>query len=76
MCSRRRRGALTACLDMICVNGLMHTVARVLGQAIALICSPMGKRALTLRLRCRRNLSRTYGIVTLLVGISAGRKRR
>ena len=52
--SRRRRGALTTCLSMICTTGLMHTITGALDHAIVLIRPPTGKRAFRPRLRGTR----------------------
>jgi hypothetical protein len=38
----------------MCIAGLMHTIAGALDQAIVLICSPTGKRALRPRLLWKR----------------------
>ena len=37
LCSRRRRGALAIGLPMMCITGLMHTIAGALDPAILLI---------------------------------------
>jgi len=55
LCSRRRRGALTTGLSMMCNSGLMHTIAGALDHAILLIRTVPGNRALRARLPYTRN---------------------
>jgi len=68
LCFRRRRGALTNGLSMMCIAGLMHTIAGALDQAIVLIDFPSDKKAL--RPRLRNLLTETSLPVDDLYGVS------
>ena len=75
LCSRRRRGALTTCLSMMCITGLMHTVAGALDQLIVLTWSPIDKRALKPRLRYFADPIESFDGLTAEVLVLRGRAR-